>query len=186
MENEETDKNETFLTPGGKEIDFYQKAPPGYALTQPKGKFPWDSPPKYTNPDDAYDYIVEKLYNSQTIIQTIELLEMDVNPIIIAKSILNMGWSRGLWTPDVAEVLVPAIVTDITIIASEADVDINFGEDNIPIHKDVVKEYEEANKIDEEEVEEIQETLKDRADKAIKNISYGDVGGSSLMSKKGE
>ena len=51
-------------TPTGKSIMARDKitplsGPPGHSLTDEPGRWPWDRPPVYSNPDDAIDYITD-------------------------------------------------------------------------------------------------------------------------------
>ena len=36
-------------------------APPGHSLTDEPGKWPWERPPQYANPDEALDFVLDKL-----------------------------------------------------------------------------------------------------------------------------
>ena len=41
-------------------------APPGHSLTDSPQGYPWENPPQFTNPDDAVDFIVDKLRDKKS------------------------------------------------------------------------------------------------------------------------
>ena len=167
------DKNEKHYTDDGKEVDFFSRPPPGYALTQTPGKFPWDKPPKFTDPDEAYDHLMQKIFQKESIKQIVDLLEMEVPPTLIAQSMVNMAWSRGMISPDVAELIKPSIAIDITLIGSQADVDINFGDESdldIDYKKIYLDDKKKRKSRFEEDEKDIEEPLKARAQDAIKGL----------------
>jgi len=46
---------------GVEDLDPFNRAPPGWSLTQPKGKWNWDKPPVHSGPAEAVDAIIDKL-----------------------------------------------------------------------------------------------------------------------------
>ena len=107
---------------------------------------------------------------------------MEVSPTLIAQSILTMGFSKGLWTPDIAEIIKPAIMTDITLIGSRAEVDINFGN-----AKEIHVDYNSMNKKDKKEAKEKATTESStQAQQEIEEIQEMLSKKSGLMSKAGE
>ena len=41
--------------------DNFNKAPPGWSLTQPKSKWAWEKPPVHSSPAQAVDSIIDRL-----------------------------------------------------------------------------------------------------------------------------
>ena len=39
-------------------MDNFNKAPPGWSLTEPKGKWAWEKPPVHANPASAVDSVI--------------------------------------------------------------------------------------------------------------------------------
>ena len=39
----------------------FSKAPPGYSLTQPPGKWSWEKPPQFTDPDSAVEALIKSV-----------------------------------------------------------------------------------------------------------------------------
>jgi len=159
-----------FKYPSGKsnkDVNFFGASIPGQSLTDAPGIYPWDKPPKYANIDDAYTYVRDQLYTDEGVIKIMDLLEMNVPPTTIAKSVVIMGWMRGLWNPDVAEMLKQAVSVDITLIGTEADIEMTFNKDRKNKTVDWKSLYnkrkKELNKeTDNSVVDNIQDALEDR------------------------
>jgi len=180
----ETDKD-VHYTPDGKEIDFFSRTPPGYSLTQPPKKFPWDKPPIYTDPEEAYSWLEKNMYKEESILDIIDLLEMEMSPTLIAQSILTMGYAKGLWNPDIAELIKPAIITDIVVIGAKAEIDINFGNEDVYVdYKKMNKEIDTDEDIDIEE--NISTTSSVQPETEVKEIQKMLDKKGGLMSKVGE
>jgi len=78
---------------------------PGWSLTQPKGKWPWDQPPQYTDPDEVVDMLVEKLKEEHVEEKYVKLMFAGVSVEEIVSSISIAGFMKGQFTPDVAEII---------------------------------------------------------------------------------
>ena len=63
---------------------------PGHSMTDTPKKWAWDNPPNITNPDDAVEMVINKVENNS---DTIGL----------------GGFTEGEWSPDVAELIKPAL-----------------------------------------------------------------------------
>jgi hypothetical protein len=42
-------------------MDRFNKAPPGWSLTEPKGKWAWEKPPVHSGPAQAVDSVIDRL-----------------------------------------------------------------------------------------------------------------------------
>ena len=72
----------TFKSPSNdnnKDINFFGGPIPGQSLTEAPGKYPWDKPPKYSDIDDAYEYVSQQIYAEDGIRKIMDLLEMGVS-----------------------------------------------------------------------------------------------------------
>lgn len=87
------------------ELDSFNVAPPGHSLTHEKGAWDWDSPPRFTDPNDAMGYIIEELEDPDVEENYIKLLFAGVSIEEIVQSIAMAGFSSGYYTPDVAEII---------------------------------------------------------------------------------
>jgi hypothetical protein len=84
-------------------------APPGHSLTGEPGKWAWEQPPRFSDPNDAIDFITEKL--DRTIPQRDMLRMMTAGITIeeIVNQISFKGFMQGTFNPDVAELIKPAL-----------------------------------------------------------------------------
>jgi len=106
------------------------KAPiPGISLTETPGKFPWDKPPRMTNPQEVLEYVEKILLQPETTEKIVDLLEAKASPKLLAKSVSKGGWFGNLWNPDIGELIELPVAAMITLIGLEAEVDMNFGSD---------------------------------------------------------
>jgi hypothetical protein len=98
-------------------------APPGHSLTNDPGRWPWDRPAEYANPDDAIDFIIAQLErpNSQDGLLKMMLGGISVEEIV--SQIAFKGFMEGSYTPDVAELIKPALAIYLVGIADENDID---------------------------------------------------------------
>tara|TARA_Y100000004_G_C8942460_1_gene424743 strand:- start:398 stop:925 length:528 start_codon:yes stop_codon:yes gene_type:complete len=168
----------TFKSPSNdnnKDINFFGGPIPGQSLTESPGKYPWDKPPKYSDIDDAYEYVSLQIYSEEGIRKIMDLLEMGVSPRLIARSTVLVGWMNNLWNPDVAEMLKQAIAVDVTLIGTEADIDINFDIPKSNFNVDYKEMHNRrkqklSEEMDDSVIEDVQEALKDRGSQTKKGL----------------
>ena len=84
-------------------------APPGHSLTGPPGKWAWEKPPRFTNPDDVIDFIVEKLETNTGQEDMLKLMTAGVTIQELVNQLSFKGFMKGTFNPDVAELIKPAI-----------------------------------------------------------------------------
>ena len=109
------------------ELNEFEDLVPGQSLTGPElGAYPWENPPDFADPDEAFAFIVNKLEQDDTILMGIvKLLENDVTPDTIADGILLNAFMVGQITPDVSIIMREPLVDLIRVVGQEADADIN-------------------------------------------------------------
>ena len=98
-------------------LDPFNAPVPGFALTQPKGKFAWDKPSRFSNPDEAIGYVLDKLEQPKTEERFARLMLSGASVESIVNTISFAGFSEGSWTPDVAEIIKPAVAVYLIKIA---------------------------------------------------------------------
>jgi len=74
------------------------------------GKYPWETPPDYASPIDALNYLLEKQNQPQNNKNLMKLLLAGVPVEAIARTATFMGYTEGLWTPDVAELILTPLM----------------------------------------------------------------------------
>lgn len=85
--------------------DRMKKPVPGWSLTQPKGKWPWEQPPRFVNPDEAVDYIIDQLEDESTQQRFVKLMFAGISVEEITEAVARGGFMQGFYTPDVAEIV---------------------------------------------------------------------------------
>ena len=86
-----------------------------------------------------------------------------------------VGWMNNLWNPDVAEMLKQAIAVDVTLIGTEADIDINFDVPKSNFNVDYKEMHNKrkqklSEEMDDSVIEDVQEALKDRGSQTKKGL----------------
>lgn len=94
--------------------------PPGHSLTDTPKKWAWESPPVYTNPDDAVDYVTNNLEKDAVKKDMIKLMLAGISIEELVTQIGFKGFMEGFYTPDVAELIKPSIALYLYGVADEA------------------------------------------------------------------
>lgn len=84
-------------------------APPGHSLTDTPGKWPWEKPPQFANPDDALDFILDKLEEPMIRKDMLRMMVAGISVQELVSQIAFKGFMQGYYSPDVAELLKPSI-----------------------------------------------------------------------------
>ena len=84
-------------------------APAGHSLTQEPGKWPWENPPRFADPDDAIDFLTDKLDDPKTKEPILKLFLAGISVEEIVNQIAFKGFMTGTYSPDVAELVKPAL-----------------------------------------------------------------------------
>jgi len=84
-------------------------APPGNSLTGPPGKWAWEQPARFPNPDDAIDFITDTISNGPAREDMLKLMMAGITIEELTEQVAFKGFMSGAYTPDVAEVIKPAV-----------------------------------------------------------------------------
>lgn len=88
------------------DMDPFDAPVPGQSLTDEPGKWPWDKPPAMSDPDDAVDYVVQKIEDNPDTKEDIDKFLMAGTPVeSIVNTIAFTGFAEGMWSPDIAEMI---------------------------------------------------------------------------------
>ena len=84
-------------------------APPGHSLTDTPGKWAWEKPPQFANPDDAVDFVLDKLEDPIARKDVMRMMVAGISVQEIVSQIAFKGFMQGYYSPDVAELIKPSI-----------------------------------------------------------------------------
>lgn len=102
----------------------------GQSLTAPLGDRPWQKPAKYSTPDEALTFYMDRLSVKRNASQMLDLLENGV-PVDTLVDIMQTGAvMEGIHSLDVGIVVSPALAEAIMAMADAAEVPyVEFSED---------------------------------------------------------
>ena len=83
--------------------------PPGHSLTDTPRKWAWDKPPVYSDPDEAVDFVLDSLETESRKNDMIKLMLAGISIEEIVTQIGFKGFMEGTFSPDVAELIKPAL-----------------------------------------------------------------------------
>ena len=105
----------------------FQSPTPGMSLTtEPKGR-PWERPAKYSTPDEAFEFYINKLTIPRRVAQMLEILENVYPATSLVDSIILGGVMQGLHSLDVAIIIAPALFELITGVADTTGLEYEEG-----------------------------------------------------------
>lgn len=84
-------------------------APPGNSLTDRPKKWAWEQPPQFTNPDKAIDHITDSIEYTPAKDDLLKMMFAGITVEELVDQISFKGFMSGSFTPDVAELIKPAI-----------------------------------------------------------------------------
>lgn len=84
-------------------------APPGHSLTDTPGKWAWERPPQFANPDDALDFVLDKIEQPSLERDMLRMMAAGISIEELVTQIAFKGFMSGYYTPDVAELIKPSI-----------------------------------------------------------------------------
>ena len=100
----------------------FNKAPPGWSFTEPKGKWSWEKPPVHAGPASAVDSVIDRLEAPEVRTQMEKLMMAGVSIQEIVNTIAIGGFSQGQFTPDVAEIIKGPIAAYLMGMAADEEI----------------------------------------------------------------
>lgn len=96
---------------------------PGQSLTAPLGDRPWQRPARFSNPDQALAFYVERMTTPQAANKMLDILEMGV-PISSLVDIMQLGGvMEGMHSVDVGIIISPALAEVMESMAKAAEIE---------------------------------------------------------------
>lgn len=96
---------------------------PGQSLTAPLGDRPWQRPARFTSPDQALAFYVERITTPKAANKMLDVLEMGV-PISSLVDIMQLGGvMEGIHSVDIGVIISPALAEVMESMAKAAEID---------------------------------------------------------------
>ena len=119
---------ENAVTPGGKPYSPLDSvAVPGQSLTKPKGEYPWEQPPQFSDPDKAIAELMDKISKPDNMAKVFALLENGVTVVALVDAMVLTGFATGKYNPNVSELIKPDLREFIMLLADKADIEYKVG-----------------------------------------------------------
>jgi hypothetical protein len=149
---------------------------PGMSLTGEPGTKPWEKEAKYSKPEDALTYHLDRLAEEERGQALLDMLELDMDIVTLTQGLLRGAVMEGVHTIDVSLIIAPVIHEYIKSTAVKAGIDFEEGFDdsdeearmqvqyqiNVKKARKLLEEYDEdsldESDFDEEPVEELEDT----------------------------
>ena len=114
--------------------------PPGNSLTDAPGKWPWEQPPRFTDADDVIDFTIDTILGGPIKDDMVKLMLAGITVEELVTQISFKGFLEGQFTPDVAELIKPALGIFLVDLALINGVEPKMFVDNKPVEGDVSDE----------------------------------------------
>tara|TARA_R100000654_G_scaffold11993_2_gene26053 strand:+ start:723 stop:1322 length:600 start_codon:yes stop_codon:yes gene_type:complete len=97
---------------------------PGQSLTDsPEQSYPWESPPEYTNFNEAFNYLAEELMEEETFVSLTVAMGQGVPVSDITLQLLQRGFQEGKWNPDMFMMLIEPTMYLLIALAEKAGIE---------------------------------------------------------------
>lgn len=115
---------EAYGTKGSvKDLDPFSTPIPGQSLTMRPGSQAFEKPWVYTDPDECLVFLVGRLEEDRKLKEEhLSLLASGVPVEYIVNTAAFAGFTEGLWSPDVAELIKPGLAMYYILVAMDEDV----------------------------------------------------------------
>jgi hypothetical protein len=161
-----------------RETSDFDAPVPGMSLTHEVGARPWQTPPEFVSIEEALDYYIPRLTDTNYMGRLIDIIETKIPLTSIADTLTLGGVMQGLHTIDIAVLVNPILVELMEGIAKNAEVDYVVGDDEgIDDAPDSMLIKKAMEKIDNMDISSVVEPEKNND---VESKSSG------LMSRRGE
>ena len=117
---------------------------PGQSLTNdPDQRYPWESPPEYTDYKQALNFIADQLLDKEVYVPMMKGIGAGVPITDITLQMLPAGFEHGKWNPDLLMMLIEPTVYTLMALAEKANIQYRINGD----------EEEDMDEDDEKEIQ---------------------------------
>jgi len=96
---------------------------PGQSLTDEPGNYPWEHPPKTTDPQDALNKFWDRLTDPEIAEEMIAMMDAGIPVEALARILTFTGFAEGEFTPDVGFLTIEPLMKMLAAIGIRAGVD---------------------------------------------------------------
>lgn len=156
---------------------------PGSSLTQELGSQPHERPPMYSDPAEAYKFIITGLTGEKAIERISVSAQLGIPAELIARSIVFSGWAQGYYSIDTMLLIFGNVFELLLALLDESGIEYQKlaprkEDDRL---EDAFKELERREKEMEEDDLEVEETSVDEEEPRVEEE---EVPTSGLMGRK--
>jgi hypothetical protein len=95
----------------------------GQGLTDEPGNYPWEHPPQFTDPDEAAEFVWDRLHRPEFMEQVLAMLDAGIPVEALGRIVIFNGFMEGKWTPDVAFIIAEPVMKMIATMGLTAGVE---------------------------------------------------------------
>ena len=108
----------------------FNRAVPGFSLTQQPGKWAWEKPPKMTNPGEVVDSLIDSLEEPDARDELLNMLTVGVSVEEMVNILAVHGVAKGTFSVDVAEIIKGPLAFYMLGLADEYNIPVKlFGDE---------------------------------------------------------
>lgn len=104
------------------QINPFDAPVPGQSLTDTPGNYPWEHPPKHTNPEELLENLWERITTPQALEEMIAMMDAGVPVEAIVRVITFAGFTEGEFSPDVGFLIIEPLMEMVTAIGVRAGI----------------------------------------------------------------
>lgn len=108
---------------GHRNVTPFEAPVSGEALTEEPGKYPYEQPPKYTDPRKAVYSVFQRLSQPQNAARTLALLEQGLPIKTMATTLLMTGFMEGAWSAPMMPLMAGPVALILRQMAQEAGIE---------------------------------------------------------------
>ena len=116
--------------------DRFMKPVPGWSLTQPPGKWPWEQPPRSVDPDEVVEKLISRMQEPRVEENYVKLMFAGVSIEEIVHSVSVAGFMNGEFSPDVAEIIKAPIGIYLMGVATDYNVPVKVFADEMALRQE--------------------------------------------------